>query len=37
VAPDAVGLELTPEFSAFDALRGAEVLLDMFQAGAKPA
>lgn len=37
IAPQAVALELTPEFRAFDALRGAEVLLELFQAGAPSA
>jgi len=32
-APRAAILELSPEFRSFDALRGAEVLLEMFQAG----
>jgi len=37
VAPQAVTLELTPEFTSYDALRGAEVLLEKFHAGVKPA
>ncbi len=36
-APQASILELTPEFRSFDALRSAEVLIEMFQAGTPTA
>lgn len=36
-APGAVFLELSPEFRDYDALRGAEVLLAMFEGDATPA
>lgn len=35
-APDAVFLELNPEFREYDALRGAEMLLDLFERGSAP-
>jgi anti-anti-sigma factor len=37
VAPSAAALELSPEFSSFEAQHAAEVLIAMFQAAAAPA